>query len=160
MITQKIIKEYLDYKEGHLFWKKQPNYGICVGDKSGTVNKQGYVQIKIFNKRYYAHRLIFFMFNGYFPQEIDHIDGNKSNNCIENLRSVTREQNIQNTKLRKDNTSGIKGVCWDKRSNKWKVQIAVNKKNHFLGHFDSIDLAKKTVDQFRKKHHLEYARYE
>lgn len=160
MITQEIIKEYLDYKEGHLYWKKQPNYGICVGDKSGTVNNQGYVQIKIFNKRYYEHRLIFFMFNGYFPQEIDHIDGNKSNNCIENLRSVTREQNNQNTKLRKDNTSGIKGVCWDKKSNKWKVQIVVNKKNYFLGHFDNIDLAKKIVDQFRKKYHLEYARYE
>ena len=160
MITQDKLKEYFDYKEGKLFWKKQSSSNICIGVEAGTTNKRGYVQVKIFNKRYYAHRLVFFMFYCYFPQEVDHIDGNKTNNRIENLRSATKSQNQHNARINVNNTSGVKGISWDKRCGKWKAQIAVNKKNYHLGRFDDFDLAKKTINQFREKYHQEYARYE
>lgn len=160
MITQDNLKEYFEYKDGNLFWKKQPSPQIKVGDVVGTINKRGYVQVKFLCKRFYAHRLIYFMFNGYFPQEVDHIDGNKTNNKIENLRAVTKSQNQHNARINVNNTSGVKGISWDKRCGKWKAQIAVNKKNYHLGRFDDFDLAKKTINQFREKYHQEYARYE
>lgn len=160
MITQDKLKDYLDYKEGKLFWKKQPSSVINVGSEAGHTNFRGYVQIKIFNKRYYAHRIIFFMFNGYFPQEVDHIDGNKSNNKIENLRDSTKSQNNMNVRKRKDNTSGIKGVTWDKRCKKWKAQGQANKKRYYLGSYEDIEMATQVINEFRKQHHNEYARFE
>ena len=100
------------------------------------------------------------MFNGYFPQEVDHIDGNKTNNKIENLRAATKSQNQHNSKINKNNKSGVKGVCWDKRKNKWKSQVALNKKNYYLGHFDNIEQATTIVNKFRKEKHLQFARFE
>jgi hypothetical protein len=160
MITQDNLKECLEYKEGKLFWIKQSSSNIRIGMEAGTTNERGYVQVKIFNKRYYAHRLVFFMFNGYFPQEVDHIDGNKNNNRIENLRASTKAQNQHNAKINKNNTSGVKGVTWDKQNKKWKSQCGYNNKNHYLGHFIDKELAKQVVEQFRKQYHHEYARNE
>jgi hypothetical protein len=160
MITQDKLKEYLDYKEGKLFWKKQSSSNIRIGTEAGTLNERGYIQVKIFNKRYYAHRLVFFMFNDYFPQEVDHKDGNKSNNKIENLRPATKSQNQHNAKININNTSGVKGVSWDKRNKKWKAQIAVNKKNYQLGRFDTLEMATQVINEFRKQYHNEYARFE
>jgi hypothetical protein len=160
MITQDKLKEYFNYNDGQLIWKKQPSTHIKVGDIAGNTNNRGYIQIKFLCNRFYAHRLIFFMFNGYFPQEVDHIDGNKTNNKIENLRQATPAQNRQNRGISKNNTSGIKGVSWSKKENKWIAQCQVNKKNHFLGRYNDIELAKKAVQQFRNQHHREYARHE
>jgi hypothetical protein len=160
MITQDKLKEYFDYKDGNLFWKKQPASHIKVGDVVGTINKRGYVQVKFLCKRFYAHRLIYFMFNGYFPQEVDHIDGNKTNNKIENLREATPAQNRHNRKISKNNTSGIKGVSWNKKENVWIAQCQVNKKNYFLGRYHDKEMARKIVQQFRNQHHHEYARHE
>lgn len=160
MITQDNLKEYFEYKEGHLFWKKQSSSNIRIGSKAGNVTPRGYIQVKIFNKRYYAHRLVYFMFNGYFPEEVDHIDGNKGNNRIENLRAATKAQNQHNARKNINNTSGVKGVTWDKQNKKWKSQCGYNNKNHYLGHFVDLKMAKQAVEQFRKQYHNEYARYE
>jgi len=160
MITQDKLKEYLDYKEGKLFWKKQPSSVIPVGSEAGHTNARGYIQVKIFNKRYYAHRLVYFIFNGYFPQEVDHIDGIKSNNKIENLRASTKSQNNMNAKKRKDNTSGIKGITWDKRCKKWKTYLQSNKIRYYLGSYKDIEMATQVINEFRKQHHNEYARFE
>jgi hypothetical protein len=160
MITQDNLKDYFTYKDGNLFWKRQPSRRITVGSIAGNLTERGYIQVKVFNKRFYAHRIIFFMFNGYFPQELDHIDGNKSNNRIENLRDSTKSQNNMNSKKRKDNTSGTKGITWDKRCNKWKVQGQANNIKYYLGRYDDMELAKKVIYEFRKQHHNEYARFE
>ena len=159
MITQSELRKYLEYNQGKLFWKKQPNYGICIGSEAGTVNKRGYVQIKILNKRYYAHRLIFFMFNDYFPEEVDHIDGNKTNNNIENLRGVTKSQNAWNTKQKKDNTSGSKNVCYDKRTNSWLVSFQVNKIKKYYGRFLDKNEAIMIANEMRIKLHGEYSNH-
>jgi hypothetical protein len=100
------------------------------------------------------------MFNGYLPQEVDHIDGNKSNNKIENLRGVTKSQNGWNTKKRKTNTSGCKNVYWDKRTNKWLVSFAINKIKKYYGRFIDKNEAIKMANQMRIKLHGEYTNHD
>ena len=89
---------------------------------------------------------------------IDHIDGNRLNNCIENLREATASQNGQNKKLSKNNTSGIKGVYFTKW-NKWVAQLKINNKIIYLGSFDDIKLAEIAVKEARSKNHGVFARH-
>ena len=97
---------------------------------------KGYTSIMISGKNYRAHRLAWLYVYGYLPEhEIDHIDRDKSNNKIDNLRHVSCSCNKRNVGLRQDNTSGIKGVYWDKQSDKWRAQITANNKQHHLGLF-------------------------
>lgn len=70
--------------------------------------------------------------------ETDHINGNKLDNRKENLRTVTHSQNQLHSRLPKTNTSGVKGVVWDKKNKKWQAQLKVNGKNHFLGRYKTI----------------------
>lgn len=89
----------------------------------------------IFGRKYYAHRVAFAIMIGRWPEVIDHIDGNKQNNCWSNLREVTRTQNMQNMALRVDNTSGHVGVSFDDSRGLWSSQIYVNGKKQFLGRY-------------------------
>ena len=66
--------------------------------------------------------------HGYFPEAVDHIDGDRFNNKIENLREATHVENHYNRKVQKNNKSGSKNVCWHKLINKWSVDLTVNKK--------------------------------
>lgn len=91
---------------------------------------------------------------------VDHIDGNKKNNRRNNLRIATKSQNNWNAKLRKDNTSGAKGVSFDKNKNKWVVQIMKDKKQNRIGLFDSFEEARSVAEIERKKMHGEFARNE
>lgn len=156
ILTQEYLQELFSYKDGELFWKKARK-GINIGDKTGG-NKKHYKSLVIDGKRYYVHRLIFMYHYGYFPAEIDHIDGNKFNNKIENLRACTRQENAYNTKLRFDNKSKIKGVSWNKALKKWLLQISVNKKRLYLGYFDDLKEAELKAIDFRKKQHQGFAK--
>jgi len=89
----------------------------------------------IFGRKYYAHRVAFAIMTGRWPEIIDHIDGNKSNNCWQNLREVTRTENMQNTSLRADNTSGHVGVSFDANRGLWMSEIYVNGTKNFLGRY-------------------------
>jgi hypothetical protein len=88
---------------------------------------------------------------------VDHKDRNGLNCRRDNLRPATRDQNNQNQRRRKDNTSGIKGVSWDKRYQKWDVRIMVNKKSKFIGRFTDLEEAKKQIEAARKRLHGEFA---
>ena len=101
----------------------------------------------IFGRKYYAHRVAFALMTGRWPEVIDHIDGNKSNNCWSNLREVTRSQNMQNTCLRADNTSGHVGVSFDAKRGLWSSEIYVNGKKQFLGRYaDKNDAIAARID--------------
>jgi hypothetical protein len=89
----------------------------------------------IFGRKYYAHRVAFAIMAGKWPKIIDHIDGDKSNNRWSNLREVTQAQNMQNTWLRADNTSGHVGVSFDVSRGLWSSEIYVNGKKQFLGRY-------------------------
>ena len=119
------------------------NYGnvrnaITLKNLSLCVNGNGYQQISLKKKNKTVHRLVMetFAFNIYNKRFIDHIDGNKTNNCIFNLRYATQQENNFNQKLRCDNTSGYKGVLWHKKREKWVAQIYLKTKLIHIGYYN------------------------
>jgi hypothetical protein len=159
MITQEQALKFLEYKDGILYWKSMPyKRNELIGTEAGTLDRDRR-QITINKKHYKTHRLVYLMFHGYMPEEVDHIDNNPLNNRIENLRPASRSEQCCNTKLRKDSTSGIKGVTWDKVRNKWIVSINKDKKTVFRGRFDNIELAQLVAIEARDKFHGDFAKW-
>jgi hypothetical protein len=146
------VKELFDYKDGNLYWKKN-------GKRTGCLGAGGYLRTRFNNKLYYTHRLIFMLHNEYEPEFVDHIDGDKLNNKIENLREASREQNMQNRKLNNRNTSGIKGVEWFKRTESWRVNLWVKGKQKCFGYFKDKELAELVAVEARDKYHGEFANH-
>lgn len=137
MITQEKVKEFFDYKNGNLIWRKTLKKNqVCVGDVAGGIDSNGYRIIKVDGRHYKAHRLVWLWFYGYFPEGfLDHKDKNRSNNKIDNLREASRQCNIRNCGNYKNNTSGVKGVWWVSRDRKWAVEIVIDGKRVRLGWF-------------------------
>ncbi len=127
MLTQERVKELFDYDEetGDLIRKvvKVSNQ-TNVGEIVGSISNYGYLQLSIDRTTYLAHRVAWLYTYGYLPEnQIDHINQIKTDNKLNNLREVSRQCNVRNTGNRGDNTSGVKGVCWNKRNSKWMVCI-------------------------------------
>ena len=134
------------YKDGELYRD---------GKLAGTVTALGYRQVYLDKKVYLAHRVIFAMHWGFLPQFIDHIDGNRLNNKIENLRQCTQQQNQYNTKAKARNKVGIKNVQWAK--NTYRVDMRINGKLTYLGSFKDLELAELVAKEARNKYHGEFA---
>ncbi len=101
-----------------------------------TDHRKGYRRGMIFGRSYLAHRVIWALTTGAWPpEEIDHINGVKDDNRIENLRAVTRAENLRNQAIYSNNTSGVVGVDWHKRDKRWTAQIRVDNKQIYLGYF-------------------------
>lgn len=157
MITQRKLKEFVSYDKdtGIFIWKKSTNGRIRVGSEAGSLENNGYIRISIMGVRYLAHRLAMIYMTGSCGKEIDHIDGCRSNNSIVNLRCVTRSINCQNQKLRSSNTSGVLGVSFNVKNNKWITTICVNGKSIYLGLFSCFDeavLVRKNAEKKYKFH--------
>lgn len=151
MMNQEILKELLIYdsKTGVFVWKIKPSKKVKVGNIAGTLSLQGYIKIRIFGKEYRAHRLAWLYEYGEFPEGIlDHIDQNKLNNSISNLRIVTVSENGHNTKLYSSNKSGHKNIFWDKRVSKYSVSLCYNNKPKKLGYYKNIEDAIEARDKF------------
>lgn len=146
-ITQKELKRQLHYDPvTGIFTRKVSNTNcVKIGDVAGSKNCQGYIDIWINNKPYRAHRLAWLYMYGYWPENtIDHKDNNpkhKHHNWISNLREASYQCQQRNQKNGKNNTSGIKGVCWSNKTKRWRVVIGINKKQHYLGVFKTFDEA-------------------
>ena len=141
-MTQDIVRKLFNYNEftGLLTWKIKSAKNIKVGDEAGTIGSHGYIQVTIKGKLYLVHRIIWLWYYGYLPENlIDHKNRNKIDNCIKNLRETTQICNLRNTGNISSNTSGIKGVCFDKRDEKWTTYIMVNKKHRSLGSYKDFD---------------------
>lgn len=141
MITQSKVLELLEYKDGILYRKKRTSNRIKVGDAAGYETVHGYMRVCVEGTGYFVHRLVWLMFYGDPPEFIDHIDCNKKNNRIENLRAADKSTNNMNLEWNKRNTSGYKGVSFDKDSGKWKAQIKFNHKKYSIGRFSTPELA-------------------
>lgn len=146
MLTQEILKKHLHYDcdTGIFKWIKSDNV-------AGTENR-GYILIRINNNRYFAHRLAWLYVYGTFPKnDIDHINGIRNDNRLINLRDVTRSVNLQNLKkCYSNNKSGLLGVSWNKKANKWQASIGLNGKLIYIGMFnDKYDAHKEYLN---KKH--------
>ena len=143
MIAQELIKELFIYRDGRLFrkvdrgnQKKGTRAGALTGDKN-------YWKIWINGKGYYEHQLVWLYHKGYLPKQLDHKDYDGLNNRIENLREATTSQNMANAPKKKNNSTGFKGVHFNKKKKKYYGRIMVNRENKHLGWFcDPIEAAK------------------
>ena len=143
MITQTTLKENLFYNEDNgLFYWAIHRRRVKQGSVAGTVRKDGYIQIKVAGHFFLAHRLAWLYVHGEFPSlMIDHINQDKKDNRILNLRIANKSQNAQNTLPPRTNTSGYKGVSWNRHVNKWRASIKLNQVSKHLGFFDCKEMA-------------------
>jgi len=157
MLDQQRARELLDYNSetGHLTWRVSRGGAARVGAVAGGVGNDGYWRVAIDGKRFpAAHRVIWLIVYGRWPaNELDHVNGDRTDNRLCNLREATRHQQMGNSKSRRNSRSGIKGVCWCKRTQQWRADIEVNGRHYFLGYFDRLDDAatayqKSAVDCF------------
>ena len=154
--SQKKLQELFDYRDGELYWKERIGTSIDLSKPAGYIGNDGYRAIQIEGKLYKAHRLIWKYHCGKDPKEfIDHIDGNKSNNNIKNLREATRQQNSFNKITQKNNKLGIKGVS--KHRNKYAARIIINGKKKHLGMFFTIEEARLAREEAEKKLFKEFS---
>ena len=142
------FNEYLQYnpETGDIIWIqiKAKAYRIKVGQIAGSIDSHGYLQIQFQGKKYKAHRVAWYLHYGVWPtNEIDHINGIKNDNRINNLRDVIRSKNQFNQKRHREKT--VKYYYYDKRGQKWKVQTQINSKQKQLGLFDSEELCRQFI---------------
>lgn len=153
MITQQRLRELFDYVDGELVRKVSPRRRYAKRDCTE------YLCTVIDKKVYRTHRLIYLYHHGYMPKQIDHIDGNKYNNRVENLRECLPSNNSMNIGVKKNNTTGFKGVTWEKARNKWRTRVCVQGKTVYSGRFDDIELAELVAVEARNKYHGPFANH-
>lgn len=158
-LTANRLREALNYtpETGGFTWRITSSNRSPVGSVAGRDNGNGYRRIMVDGVVYYAHRLAWLYVYGEWPlHEIDHCDGNRSNNRIVNLRPATHKENGQNQALRSTNSSGHHGVSWSKQHGQWCAYICVGGKKKHLGLFDDVKnagaaylVAKQKIHQFQ-----------
>jgi hypothetical protein len=161
VLTQEYLKEILEYnpESGLFIWKVRKSRRSAIGSGAGTRSKKGYFSISIDSKVYRSHRLAWLYVYGKFPENgIDHINGNPSDNSIHNLRIASQQSNNKNVTTRCNNSSGYKGVSFDKNTGKWKAQAQVNGKKKHLGLFTTPEEASVVYNEYTKEHFKEFYR--
>lgn len=142
-----------DPESGVIRWKIRAANCVRIGDVAGTVNVQGYVKVKYRGREYAAHRLAWLLTYGRMPsQQIDHIDCDKANNRVANLRDVPQSVNQQNRKTsRVDSESKLLGAHRHMKS--WKAGITISGKSHHIGKFTTAREAHEAYKEFKRKNH-------
>lgn len=126
-----------DYVKGVLR-NKYTRGNSRAGKVVGSLRRDGYLTVGLMGKNVVVHRIIWAMHYGEWPsQMLDHIDGDKKNNAIANLREATRSTNAANSKPRTSFYSSLKGVTWNRRVGWWQAQIKKDGKSYYLGLFAS-----------------------
>lgn len=158
-LTAKYVRSILHYDplSGIFTWKKQRRKKR-VGERAGCVKTRwGYVYIGIDHRSYLGHRLAWLYMTGKWPtRRVDHKDQNPSHNWWTNLRQATHAQNMANSKLKKNNASGYRGV--HKRNNRWRAAISVNNRHYHLGDFITLQEAALAYNAAAIKLRGEFAR--
>ena len=160
-LTVDLLNHLFDYDKetGNLIWKAPRSRRVKKGDIAGCPQSTGYLRTKINAKDYLVHRIVFLMHKGYLPKTIDHINGDRLDNRIENLRAVTANQNQHNRKLNGNNTSGFKGVSWCNTYKYWRAAIRLEGKRINLGHFNTPEEADVVVRKAREELHGSFANH-
>lgn len=141
-----------------LMWYHKTGKGRRFHQPIGTPNQQGQIVFRHGVRHYLVSRLAWLYVHGRWPTEIDHINGDRADNRITNLREVTHSQNLANAKTRVDNAVGTRGVCWDKQKSKWKVQIGPAGKR-IQKHFERLDDAKAFAEMKHREIFGEFSNY-
>lgn len=156
-LTAEMLREVLVYDPdtGKLFWRERDQRLFTshaqwcrwntryAGKEAMTATMgHGYRHGTIFGRTYRAHRVAWAMATGSWPvDEVDHINGDRLDNRLCNLRAATHVVNMRNAKRRIDNTSGATGVFWDKSKEMWQVQIDIDGRTKHLGYFHTVSEA-------------------
>jgi hypothetical protein len=175
--TVEYVRQCLEYQDGKLYWLDRPmEHFSCqmvftkwgtryAGREAGCVGMFGSgschlprVIVTIDKVRIYRAVIVWALHNDRWPDnEIDHKDTDSLNDRIENLREATRSQNKANCGIRKNNTSGIKGVGWRKDKNKFRARITVDRQEICLGHFDTEEEAREAYCEAAQKYFGEFS---
>ena len=155
ILTKEYLTQLFDYRDGNLYWKLKKSDKIKIGQKAGSKSTNNYYNIRIDGASYKLHRIIYIMHFGFVPEQLDHIDGDPTNNRIENLRPCNYSENGKNRTKQKNNTSGYKGVSFHKHTKKW-IAFCDGKG---LGYFDTPEKAYEIVCEYRNKNHLNFAKH-
>lgn len=157
MITQERLKELFDYDPATgWFTNRLSRKRSTIGGRAGSPTGHGYRKLTIDYEKYYEHHLVWLYVYGVWPRELDHKDGDRSNNAIENLRLATRSQNNFNAK-RKTGESGLTGAYLDKRTTRWYSKIQLGGQVMYLGTFKSAMEAHEAFMAAVLYHHGEFA---
>lgn len=160
LLTAERLREVLDYdpETGLFVWKMKTADCVHVGSIAGGMDEKGYIRMRVDGRRYRAHRLAWLWMTGEWPSRgIDHRDTDRANNRWANLRVASSSQNIANSRLRSDNTSGFKGVSKFKNG-QWRAEVGTPSGRHYLGLFPCPAAAHLAYVVAAAKYHGEFAR--
>lgn len=151
-LTQERLKELLHYdpESGIFTWKIRTCNRAMIGGSAGCLTTRGYISIGIDGEKYQAHRLAIFYMEGRWPDQTDHINHIHNDNRWINIRTANHQENSRNKPMQKNNKSGISGVCWNKKWQKWIAQIKVDGESILLGAFKSklnAAIARRTAEK-------------
>ena len=172
--TPDLLRQILRYEpeSGRMYWRHRSTE-LFADEAQGrawnarTANKEaftsvansGYKQGKILGVVYLAHRVAWAMAHGVWPTgEIDHVNGNRTDNRASNLRQASRAENCRNAGISVRNSSGLKGVSWDSQTGKWRAQIRTGSSSTSLGRFSTPEEAHAAYCAAAQKHHGEFAK--
>lgn len=162
-VTQEFLFKYLPYNSvtGEFTYSDLCKHRMKNKVAGTTISKHpntGYKRIYLLRKWYQAHRLAWLYVYGVWPDgEIDHVNNERGDNRIENLRVVSRSENMTNSKTKKGNTSGMKGVYWNADWGKWCATVSIKKQRYWLGGFVDIQDAKNAVVTKLREENISYA---
>ena len=155
-LTAVYVKALFEYNPntGDLVWKAARGRAR-VGDVAGSKTADGYIRVKINGVSYLVHRLVWLIHHGRWPaDQVDHINGNRACNRIENLRAATRAENQQNRVNARGSSSLFLGVSWHKQHDKWEARINANGKCRYLGLYNTEEAAATAYAAAKEELHL------
>jgi hypothetical protein len=132
-----------DPDTGALRWRVRAARCVQVGDLAGARKQDGYIQVTYQKRCYQAHRIAWAITHGEWPNVVDHINGDRADNRLANLREVTVHENMQNQRRahRSNKSAGILGVHFYSRTGRWRATNWANGRNRFLGYYATADEA-------------------
>ena len=168
-LTRGYVRSIFTYKDGNLYWKFRPRQHFkndavfkrwnnrYPGNVAGSYTTR-YRKVAVNGATYNVHRLIYLWHKGYIPKQIDHINGDRYDNRIENLRSATKFTNKWNAKISTTNKSGVRGVSF-RSDGVWEAYINARNKRYYLGRFKKKSDAVRIIREYREKLHGKWARF-